>query len=105
MTKRKAADESGSGAKGERKGKSVERTSLPVLRGQFRQITEILQGATEKQLGSLLKQLLDGKRKIAPDIELSELEAGILIENLDAHVRERDQYHICDVIWDRPRHR
>jgi hypothetical protein len=105
MTKNEASDKSGSGAKGERKGKSVERTSLPVMRGKFRQITEILRGATEKQLASLLKQLLDGKRKIPPDIELSELEAGILIENLDAHVRERDQYHLCEVIWDRPRRR
>ena len=48
---------------------------------------------------SLLKQLLDGKRKIPPDIELSELEAGILIENLDAHVRAPNQWHICNVIW------
>jgi len=83
------------------KKKAALGTSTRVLRGKFRQITETLQGASEKQLASLLRQLLDGKRRIPPDIELSELEAGILIENLDAHVRERDQCHICDVIWDR----
>jgi hypothetical protein len=75
-------------------------TSTRVLRGKFRQITATLQDATEKELASLLRQLLDGKRRIPPDIELSDLEAGILIENLDAHVRERDQCNICDVIWD-----
>jgi hypothetical protein len=85
------------------KKKAALGTSPRVLRRKFRQITETLQNATEKQLASLLSQLLDGKRKIPPDIELSELEAGILIENLDAHVRERDQYHICAVIWDRPK--
>ncbi len=74
--------------------------SAPALRSKFRQITGVLQNATEKQLASLLKQLVAGKRKISPDIELSELEAGILIENLDAHVRERDQVAVCNVIWD-----
>jgi hypothetical protein len=75
--------------------------STQALRGKFRRITAVLQDATERQLASLLKQLVDGKRKIPPDIELSELEAGILIENLDAHVRERDQVAVCNVIWDR----
>jgi hypothetical protein len=74
--------------------------STRALRSKFRRITAVLQDATEKQLASLLKQLLEGKRKIPPDIELSELEAGILIENLDAHVRERDQAAVCFVIWD-----
>jgi hypothetical protein len=74
--------------------------STRALKSKFRRITAVLQGATEKQLASLLQQLVDGKRKIPPDIELSELEAGILIENLDAHVRERDQVAVCFVIWD-----
>jgi len=74
-------------------------TSTRVLRGKFRKVSKTLQDATEKQLATLLKQLLDGKRKIPPDIELSELEAGILIENLDAHVRDPHQWHICRVIW------
>jgi hypothetical protein len=74
--------------------------STRALKSKFRRITGALQNATEKQLASLLKQLLDGKRKISPDIELSELEAGILIENLDSHVRERDQAAVCYVIWD-----
>lgn len=74
-------------------------TSSRVLRRKFERISKILQNATEKQLASLLKQLLEGKRKIPPDIELSELEAGILIENLDTHVRSPNQWHICRVIW------
>jgi hypothetical protein len=85
------------GAGGSKSGSAA--ISTRVLRGKFQRISKILQDATEKQLASLLKQLLDGKRKIPPDIELSELEAGILIENLDAHVREPNQWHICKVIW------
>ena len=81
--------------------KSASAATSAQLRGKFRRITALLQDASEKQLASLLQQLLDGKRKISPDIELSELEAGILIENLDAHVRERDQFAVCNVIWDR----
>jgi hypothetical protein len=85
------------GAGGSKSGSAA--TSTRVLRRKFRHISEILKDATEKQLASLLKQLLEGKRKIPPDIELSELEAGILIENLDAHVRAPNQWHICNVIW------
>jgi hypothetical protein len=85
------------GAGGSKSAKPA--SSTRVLRGKFDRISKILQDATEKQLASLLKQLLDGKRKIPPDIELSELEAGILIENLDAHVRAPNQWHICRVIW------
>ena len=85
-------------ARGSQSGNAT--TKAQVLRSKFLQITEVLQDATERQLASLLKQLVDGKRKIPPDIELSELEAGILIENLDAHVRERDQVAVCNVIWD-----
>jgi hypothetical protein len=73
----------------------------PVLRRKFDQIAAILQDATERQLARLLKQLIDGERTIPPDIELSELEAGILIENLDSHLRRRDRLELCNVIWDR----
>ena len=84
-----------------RGSKSVSAAASPrALQSKFRRITGVLQNATEKQLATLLKQLVDGKRKISPDIELSELEAGILIENLDAHVRQRDQVAVCNVIWD-----
>jgi hypothetical protein len=85
-------------ARGSQSGNAT--TKAQVLRSKFLQITEVLQDATEGQLASLLNQLLAGKRNISPDIELSELEAGILIENLDSHVRERDQYDLCNVIWD-----
>jgi len=85
------------GAGGSKSASAV--TSTRVLRGKFRKVSKTLQGATDKQLASLLEQLLAGKRKIPPDIELSELEAGILIENLDAHVREPHQWQICRVIW------
>ena len=85
-------------ARGSKSGSAA--ASPRALQNKFRRITGVLQNATEKQLASLLKQLAAGKRKISPDIELSELEAGILMENLDAHLRPRDQAAVCYVIWD-----